>query len=126
MKNKATQTIVFAALLLTLAVVLKIFGIPVSLFGGLAKDINLSPVIILYSGMVLGPVSVSYTHLDVYKRQRQKIQSLCCMLVHAQKQRQNGNQDDSAAHAHAADNAKNKSRNCKPNHIKTPSVFPKR
>lgn len=56
MKNKATQTIVFAALLLTLAVVLKIFGIPVSLFGGLAKDINLSPVIILYSGMVLGPV----------------------------------------------------------------------
>ena len=52
MKNKTTQTIVFAALLLTLAVVLKIFGIPVSLFGGLAKDINLSPVIILYLSLI--------------------------------------------------------------------------
>lgn len=56
MENSKIRIIIFAALLAAISVVLKIFGIPVSLFGGLAKDINLSPAFIIYSGMLLGPV----------------------------------------------------------------------
>lgn len=56
MKKITTRTLVFSALLTALAVILKIFGIPVTLFGGFIKDINLSPSVIMYSGMMFGPV----------------------------------------------------------------------
>lgn len=52
-----TRFIVLAGLFTALAVVLKVFlGIPVTAFGGFAKDINLSPVVVMYSGVLLGPM----------------------------------------------------------------------
>jgi len=56
MKKWNIRIIVFAALLAAISVALKIFGIPVTILGGLIKDINLSPTIVIYSGMILGPV----------------------------------------------------------------------
>ncbi len=51
------RKLVFGALLTALAVVLKSFlGIPVSMFGGLIKDINFSASIVMYAGIALGPV----------------------------------------------------------------------
>ena len=56
-KHKQLKFTVFAALLTSISVVLKLFlGITVDMFGGLVKDINLSPTTIMFSGMMLGPV----------------------------------------------------------------------
>ena len=56
MKKKTTFYWVFAALLLAISVVLKVYlGIPVSFLGNLAKDINLSPAIIMLCGITMGP-----------------------------------------------------------------------
>lgn len=57
MQRTQTRKLVFGALLTALAVVLKSFlGIPVSMFGGLIKDINFSASIVMYAGIALGPV----------------------------------------------------------------------
>lgn len=57
MANAKTRFIVFTALFTAISVILKVYlGIPVDLFGGFAKDINLSPAVIMYSGMLLGPM----------------------------------------------------------------------
>ena len=56
-KHNQLKFTVFAALLTSISVVLKLFlGITVDMFGGLVKDINLSPTTIMFSGMMLGPV----------------------------------------------------------------------
>ena len=55
--NKKLKLTVFAALLTSISVILKLFlGITVDMFGGLVKDINLSPTTVMFSGIVLGPV----------------------------------------------------------------------
>lgn len=57
MQRTRTRKLVFGALLTALAVVLKSFlGIPVSMFGGLIKDINFSASIVMYAGIALGPI----------------------------------------------------------------------
>ena len=56
-KHNQLKFTVFAALLTSISVVLKLFlGITVDMFGGLVKDINLSPATIMFSGMMLGAV----------------------------------------------------------------------
>ena len=55
-KHTSLKRTIYAALLTSISVVLKVFlGIPVNLFGGFVKDINLSPTVIMFSGMSLGP-----------------------------------------------------------------------
>ena len=57
MQRVRIRRLVFGALLTALAVVLKSFlSIPVSMFGGLIKDINFSASIVMYAGIALGPV----------------------------------------------------------------------
>ncbi len=56
-KHYQLKFTVFAALLTSISVILKLFlGITVDMFGGLVKDINLSPTTIMFSGIILGPV----------------------------------------------------------------------
>lgn len=51
------QKLVLAAILTSLAVVLKIYlKIPVHVFGEFVKNINLSPAVVMYASIVLGPV----------------------------------------------------------------------
>ena len=54
MRRKALF-IAYGALLAAVSVVLKLYGIPIS-EGGFLKDLNLSPVVIMFSGITLGPV----------------------------------------------------------------------
>lgn len=56
MKNKKLLHLTFAAMLAAISVVLKLLNVNVTLLGGLVKEINLSPAVIMFSGMALGPV----------------------------------------------------------------------
>ena len=57
MRNKNLLKIILTALFTALAVVLKCFlGIPVNMFGGFIKDINLSTSIIMYTSIIFGPL----------------------------------------------------------------------
>lgn len=55
MQKKTLQTLVFAALLAALASTLKLFSLPITV-GTFIKDVNLSPSIIMYASITLGPV----------------------------------------------------------------------
>ncbi|MBR3294937.1 MAG: folate family ECF transporter S component [Clostridia bacterium] len=56
-KNKNLMKLILTALFTGIAVVLKCFlGIPVNLFGGFIKDINLSTSIIMYTSIIFGPL----------------------------------------------------------------------
>lgn len=53
----SVQKIALTAMFIALSVVLKLFlGIPIAPNGTLLKDLNLSPAIIMWSGIALGPV----------------------------------------------------------------------
>lgn len=57
MRTKATRFVVYAALFTALAVVFKCFlSFPITFLGSFVKDTNLSPVIIMASGIALGPL----------------------------------------------------------------------
>ena len=55
MRKKNLQTLVLAAMLAALASTLKLLSIPLSV-GTFIKDVNLSPSIIMYASISLGPV----------------------------------------------------------------------
>lgn len=55
MQRKKIFTLVLAGLLTAISVVLKFWTIPITFMGGLAKELNFSPVIIMYAGILLGP-----------------------------------------------------------------------
>ena len=71
MKRKSTFYWIFAGLLLAISVVFKAYlDIPITFMGSFVKDINLSPAIIMYCGIILGPLGGSLvgagTDLIVY------------------------------------------------------------
>ncbi len=56
-RNKNLMKLILTALFTGIAVVLKCFlGIPVNMFGGFIKDINLSTSIIMYTSIIFGPL----------------------------------------------------------------------
>lgn len=56
-KEIKLRGVIFSALLVAIAVVLKVYlGIPVNMFGGFIKDINLSPSVIMLAGIYMGPL----------------------------------------------------------------------
>lgn len=58
MKKMSTLFIVFIALLTALSVIFKLYlGIPITFAGSYVKDINLSSVIIMFSGIMFGPLA---------------------------------------------------------------------
>ena len=57
MSSKTTRRIVYAAVFTAISVVLKMYlGVPLNLFGTFLIDVNVSPVIVMMSGIVLGPL----------------------------------------------------------------------
>jgi len=58
MEKITIRTIAYAGLLAALGVVLKSFlGIPLTMFGGLVKNISLAPVPVIFGGILFGPVA---------------------------------------------------------------------
>ena len=56
MKKNSLVFLIFGALLTAIAVVFKVFlGIPVTFLGNFVKDLNLSPAVIMFGGIVMGP-----------------------------------------------------------------------
>ena len=71
LRSEKTRTMVEIAMLSAIAVVLMLFEFPLPFIAPPFYELDFSEVPVLIGAFALGPVS--YTHLDVYKRQESEI-----------------------------------------------------